>query len=593
MVVESILDADEDPSRESKLRTILRLCGLWAATWGLLVLPDLLLHWSGYAVEAAVKPKQLVFAGVIALLISTAKSRRFRITAIAFLLINQIIWTGYVVYFGEPLSPEHLFLVQEEVDDTALGALAEWRSLLPWLLGMLVVGASLVALQWREGQNARWRWRGSGWLFCILVSVATTAWMLHPRIDAAFPGAHTSSMYGPYQAAVGLLRLGLTGVAAKSLNIHGQTQAQASLPAEPVTVVFVMGESINASRLSLFGFNADTTPELAKWRATPPEGFTFIPEIGFSGGLDTFASVPMFLRAAYWPVQAQRFGVNLFELAYRQGFKSWYLSAQTLNFLKAAGGAPHAERVATVPDDDGLAKLAAEVPERGENSFIFLHERVNHSPYTTNCATGHEGLSIFKPETESTDDERRAAYDNGLRCWDSELTALIAPFLKRRGAVHIFYMSDHNELMAENGRWGHGFADLRVAMVPMMLLTNRPDSDVATLFKSWSPPTTYHLAQTVALAFGVRLDTPDIAANRFFLNSTMPFALAGFMEVEQLEPGRYRVRRYARNGQSVGQEITNLPEVAAANRAYGSGQTKTPQAALSAPVGGNSNRPSN
>jgi glucan phosphoethanolaminetransferase (alkaline phosphatase superfamily) len=562
--------------------TMAHLAGVWIATWLLLLLPDFALYWSGYAVEAATKLKQLLFAGLVALLITTAKSRSFRLAAIAFLLVNQIVWIGYVVYFGEPLSPEHLLLVQEEVDDTVVGALAEWRSLLPWFLGLLALGATLAALQWREGRNAGWRWRGSGWIFCILVGAATTAWMLHPRIDAAFPGAHTSSMYGPYQAAVGSLRLGLTSVAAKSLHIHGQTQTQASIPAEPVTVVFVMGESINASRLSLFGFKANTTPELAKWRATPPEGFTFIPEIGFSGGLDTFASVPMFLRAAYWPVQAQKFGVNLFELAHREGFKSWYLSAQTLNFLKAAGGAPHAERIATAPDDDGLAKLAAEIPDRGENSFIFLHQRVNHSPYTTNCATGLEGLSIFKPETESAADQRRAAYDNGLRCWDRQFMALIAPFLKRRGAVHIFYMSDHNELMAENGRWGHGFADLRVAMVPMMLLTNRPDSEVATLFKSWSPPTTYHLAQTVALAFGVRLETPDIATNRFFLNSTMPFALAGFMEVEQLEPGVYRVKRYARNGQSVGQEVTNLPEVAAANRAYGPALTKSaPQAAFS------------
>ena len=63
-----------------------------------------------------------------------------------------------------------------------------------------------------------------------------------------------------------------------------------------------------------------------------------------SGGLDTYASVPAFFPAAYWPVQAQKFGVNLFELGHRQGFKAWYLSAQTLNFLKAAGGAPHAER---------------------------------------------------------------------------------------------------------------------------------------------------------------------------------------------------------------------------------------------------------
>ena len=344
---------------------------------------------------------------------------------------------------------------------------------------------------------------------------------------------------------------------------------QTPLDAEPVTVVVIMGESINPSRLSLYGFKADTTPQLARWRSNPPSGFTLIPQIGFSGGLDTYASVPGFLRPAYWPVQAQEFGVNLFELAHRQGFKSWYLSAQTLNFLEAAGGAPHAERVETVKDDDSLTGLAPRNSRQLDKSFVFLHQRVNHTPYTSNCSPAPEGLYIFDPETGSTDDRRRAAYDNGLRCWDRDVSAMVEPFLKRTGAVHIFITADHSELMAETGSWGHGFADLRVAMVPMMLLTNRPRSDVATLFKSWSPPTTYHLAQTVARALGVRLETTGIAPDRFFLNNTMPFALAGFMEVEQLKPGVYRVKHFARNGQMLSEEVTNLPEVGAPTRNTG------------------------
>jgi glucan phosphoethanolaminetransferase (alkaline phosphatase superfamily) len=576
----------------SGLTIALRLCALWVVTWVLLLLPDFLLYWNGYAVEAAVKIKPLVYAAIIALLLSTAKSRSFRMAAIAFLVLNQIIWTGYVVYFGEALSPEHLLLVQEEANDTVLGAMDEWHALLPWLVTLLASAAILVALQWREGANAPWRSRLSGLAFVTLITTATAIWMLQPRINVAFPGKHTGAMYGPYQAAVGAFRLGMTKVAAANLNIRGQTQTVSALPAEPVTVVVVMGESINAARLSVLGFSADTTPELAKWRTAPPEGFTLIPQIGFSGGLDTFASVPGFLRAAYWPVQAQKFGVNLFELAHRQGFKSWYLSAQTLNYLQAAGGAPHAIRVETVPNDDELAKLANEIPDDSANSFVFLHQRVNHTPYTSNCAPASEGLYIFHAESGSADDQRRAAYDNGLRCWDRDVVALVEPFLKRRGAVYILITADHSELMAENGRWGHGFTDLRVAMVPMMLLTNRPQSDVATLFKSWSPPTTYHLAQTVAQALGVRLETPDIIANRFFLNSTMPFALAGFIEVEQAKPGVYHVKNFSRNGQLVSQTVTELPEVAAANAGYGPDQSKEPvPAAATAPVEDKSDKP--
>jgi glucan phosphoethanolaminetransferase (alkaline phosphatase superfamily) len=545
-----------------------RLFGLLIATSILLLLPDILLYTSGYPVEAAIRLKAILFTAVVALLISTAKSRGFRIGAVAFLVANQLIWTGYVVYFGQVLSPEHLLLVQYEMTDTLLGLLDGWRSLLPWGLALLAGAAALFVLQWPEGGLARWRWRISGFTFVVLAIAGMVSWVVHPRIDVAFPGKHTASIYGPLQAAVGAARMSLAQVAADSLDIQGQTQQQVPLDAEPVTVVVIMGESINAARLSVFGFKANTTPGIAKWRAVPPEGFTFIPQIGFSGGLDTYASVPGFLRAAYWPVQAQKFGVNLFELAHQQGFKSWFLSAQTLNFLEAAGGAPHAERIATVANDDDLVTLTKEIPAASCNSFIFVHQRVNHTPYMNNCASGPDGLHIFDTKTGSTDDGRRAAYDNGLRCWDHDVTSLVQPFLERRGAVHIFITADHSELMAEDGRWGHGFSDLRVAMVPMMLLTNRPQSKLAVLFKSLSPPTSYRLAQTVALGFGVRLNTADILPHRFFLSGTMPFGLAGFMEVDQVKSGVFAIKRFALNGQLLGYEVSNFPEITTENPVY-------------------------
>ena len=70
-----------------------------------------------------------------------------------------------------------------------------------------------------------------------------------------------------------------------------------------------------------------------------------------------------------------------------------------------------------------------------------------------NCQSAPDGLDIFDTATGSTDDRRRAAYDNGLRCWDRDVTVLVEPFLKRRGAVYIVITADHSELMAENGSW--------------------------------------------------------------------------------------------------------------------------------------------
>lgn len=88
----------------------LRLAAIWVATWVLLLLPDLLLYWSGYPVVAAVRFEPWFAAAIIALLLSTARSRRFRMVAVGLLAFNQIVWTGYVVYFGEPLRPEHLLV---------------------------------------------------------------------------------------------------------------------------------------------------------------------------------------------------------------------------------------------------------------------------------------------------------------------------------------------------------------------------------------------------------------------------------------------------------------------------------------------------
>ncbi|MGH9809239.1 MAG: hypothetical protein ACRD9W_18635, partial [Terriglobia bacterium] len=203
-----------------------RLSGLWLATWALLLLPDLLLYWRGYPVNAATSPKAILFAAGIALLITMAKSRRFRMAAIVFLAVNQIIWTGYVVYFRQALSPEQLLLVQHEAADTVLGVWDDWQSLLPWLVALLAGTAALAFIQWGDGPHTKWRSRIAGAAFVAVLVAACTAWMMHPRIAAAFPGKHTASMYGPFQAAVGAVRMGLTRVAASSLNIHGQTETQ-------------------------------------------------------------------------------------------------------------------------------------------------------------------------------------------------------------------------------------------------------------------------------------------------------------------------------------------------------------------------------
>lgn len=574
-------------------RRLLGLSGLAAAAFLLLIVPDVLLGRLGYATEGAARPKTYLFVAVIALILTSMASRRARLWTIAFLVVNQLIWTGCAVYFGTALRPEQLLLARYEVSDTVSGALAEWRTLLPYLAAVLAAGLGLAVLEWLPFERQVWRSRLSNWILLAVAIGGAAFWSLHKRIEVAFPGPHTPALYGPYQVVVSTLRMLSTGVSASAgMELRDQAVTAAPIGDEPVTVVVIMGESINAYRLSVFGFEADTTPGLARWRSAPPANFTFIPKIGVSGGTATFGSVPTFLRMAYLPVEAQERGLNLFDLADRQGFKSWYFSAQTKNFLDAAGGAKNAVRIETEKGneqrlaevhDDMLVDFVRQVPAGPERRFIFLHQRVNHAGYIANCTHAPDGMYIFADQSGTAQGARRAAYDNGLRCWDRNVTALAEPFLKAPGAVHVFIMADHSELMGEAGLWGHGMADVHAAMVPMLLLTNRPNSPAARMFRGLSPPTTYRVAQTVALAFGLEVTTPGISESRFYLNSTMPFALAGFMEVDRLTETGFRVSTFARNGKLMNANELALPELATAR--VSSGMSLTSNATGGTPGG--------
>ena len=558
--------------RPDTARRVAGLLCLSAVAFLLLLVPDVLLARLGYALDAGARPKSILIVAAVALLITSLTSRRARLSLLAFLVANQLIWIGCAVYFGRALGPEQLLLARYEVSDTVSGAFAEWWTLLPYLAAVLAAGVGLAFLEWSELEHRVWRSKLSGWVLLAGALAGAVFWSLHKRIEVAFPGAHTPSIYGPLQAAVSALRIVSTSVAAGAgMELRDQDIAEAPLDKEPVTVVVIMGESINAYRLSVFGFEADTTPWLARWRTAPPAGFELIPKIGVSGGTATFGSVPTFLRMAYLPVEAQTHGLNLFDLADRQGFKSWYFSAQSKQFLDAAGGAKNAQRIETEKGneqrmaevhDDMLVEFVRELPAGPERRFIFVHQRINHAGYIDHCTHAPEGMYVFNDQSGTAQGVRRAAYDNGLRCWDRNVTALVEPFLRAPGAVHVFITADHSELMGEAGLWGHGMADVHAATVPMLLLTNRPNSPVAQMFRGLSPPTTYRMAQAVARALGLVVTTPGISSERFYLNSTMPFALSGFMEVDRVTETDFRVSNFARNGKLMGAKELALPELA-------------------------------
>ena len=553
-----------------------------AATFVLLLVPDIAFALAGYQTTSIHKSGSVLMAAVLAVALTLIVSRRWRLAAAGFLLGSQVLWLGCLAYFGKALGPEQIVLSATEIADVTIGIAGGWRILLPALITVAMTGGLMLLILACEFRKGVWRDRIGGWLFAAVMGASAIYWLSHESLGVSVPGSHTLAALGPFQATVSAARLLMTPVAAaKGMQIRDQDVRPVALEAEPQTVVVIMGEGITPTRLSLFGYPAETSPRLAKWRREPPPGFELIAKIGFAAGVATFASVPGFIKMSYIPVEGEWRGVNVFDLAYAGGFASWFLSAQSAHFLNVAGGARRAERVFAeqgnemafaAKHDDLLVDLVREIPAGPERRFVFLHQRVNHANYTEHCSHLGPGdqkdLYIFSVAADTAPDQRKVAYENGLRCWDRNAVSLAEPFLAAQGAVHIFITADHSEMMGEGGLWGHSIADLAVAQVPVLLLTNRPQSDVAKRMRALSPPTAYTVSQIVARALGYDISTPGAETNRFYLNNTLPFGRAGYLEAEETGPAQYqyKVRRFGRDGRLQEESERNFPEMEKANR---------------------------
>ena len=556
-----------------------RLARVTALTFALLILPDLVFHLAGYQTSAVRKPESVLLAAVFAIALSVIEPRRLRLGAIAFVVICQMLWLGCIAYFGKTLSSEQILLSTTEVGDITSGILDGLRSLLPAIALTAVTGALLFRLHWGALDRSALGRLATIWLFLTVLTGCAGYWLTHKRAAVIVPGAQTWSGLGPYHAVIGAARASFSKVSAPSgVEIRDPVVTKLSLGDEPITVAVIMGEGITPSRLSYFDHPEKTSPRLDAWRTNPPDGFELIAKAGFAGGVATLGSVPSFLKLAYWPVEAELRGQNLFDLANAQSFKTYFLSAQSRHFLDIAGGARNAEMIFTeqgnvdilsARHDDALLDIVRKLPSDPARRFVFVHQRVNHSNYTNHCThlPAEERIPLYttKPRDGSSQARRLANYENGLKCWDRNSTLIADALARLPGAVYVFITADHSEMMGEDGLWGHSMANLKVAMAPFFLYTNRPQSEVAKRFRTLNPPTVYSVAQIVARALGSDVETPGVDPNRFYLNNTLPFGRSGYFEVDILSPEHFLSKRFTNEGKLLEKSNVELPWLGKAN----------------------------
>lgn len=523
-----------------------------AATFAVLVASDKLAGYYFEGIRAIFPPQYIAVYLLLALSISLSRGRWFRLAAVGFLVLLQVVWLSAVAYTGSFLRPEMVklsFVQAFEVNQVIAGEIGVF---FPAVVAAVLVFGALLAVQEKVGARRAWRSVGGNLLFLLLIAFAFTRAGTMGNTHVVYPSIYTPSIVGTVNSVMLALRPDFGFYAENPTpNADAYSYRDIGIAEEPVTVAVIMGESIAPLRMSVYGGRGiATTPRLEELAAAD-DGYVLIPKLGFSAGYATLGSIPTFLNAIYRPEDVFGGGDNLIVLARKQGFATAYLSVQKIRSLELAGGIasvdvletlePWSDRVDEIRDDILLDHLNT-IPGGAARQFIFLHQRVNHTAYPENCPAGFDASAVMGTGGDAMlTGDRQRGYDTGLVCYDRSVAMLLERLRQREGALYVFITADHNELMGEQGLYGHLIPFLEVGLVPMMLYTNRPGSAIAADFRKRRWITAFEMAQMVVASFGTEMRVADYRPGEFYVNGILPYGGAGFLRVSENPDGSFRV----------------------------------------------------
>ncbi len=481
-------------------------------------------------------------------------SRRALFWVLVAISALQLIWFGTYRYFGSVLGPDLILLGREQMFEIGIAATGEWQIfVLPVILVIVLNVVFAIFVHYVKGDRFDPLTRLGVFLVVLPFMIISVRSFVHSRPFVLNPSPYMPSHTGVVQAVSLAIRSGLADSQfsdrrAPKLVVGASLEGALD---EPITVAVIMGESISPMELGIFGADKATTPLMTK-RFSSGNGLRYIPKVGLAAGTATLASVPLFIRMSFNPVAAFRRSSTIFEMAHKQKFSVGYYSAQNIKPLQIAGGLKFIDKIETKEDwepayeakrDAVILDQMDKAPIGGDKRFYFIHQRTNHGPYVCNIkgpltdrtdVRGTKTSRQKKANQAASGLARLKRYRRGLLCYDKSLDELLSRLEKQRGALYIFITADHNELMGEKGMWGHSNLVLQGALVPMILATNRPDSDIARRFSKLRVPTSFEFMQLVSRTLGqeVHLAQPT---KKTYVNGVMAYGRRGYIEFEKTD----------------------------------------------------------
>lgn len=300
-------------------------------------------------------------------------------------------------------------------------------------------------------------------------------------------------------------------------------------------VIFVMGESLSPSHMSLYDYKRETTPFLDRLKGDEH----FVYRRGISGGISTDIAVAFLMNNTfgfYGNEDILKGKKCLFRMAKDNSFKTYFYSTQSQQQLRYITNniCP-----ASIDDYKILDMLHPNHPDPNaasdslilnefkklnlkENSFIVLHQRGSHPPYNLRYR------EKFYPISSDKHQSRLDHYDNSVREFDLFIQELFEHLKKSGKDTILIYSSDHGQRLGEGGIWGHAKLSREAVDIPVFAYSENK----ASLPKFSRNPTHLEISLTLSRLLGYEHNLTEVPPKDYVIFGNDIDGFAGYLNTE-------------------------------------------------------------
>lgn len=502
---------------------------LFSLIFGLVfILPDIIYSQINSAYPLIISPKEIVFLTALSFFLLMIRSLWIRFAFFTLFILFSLSELSHYAYFGTLISPYAIGLIISQAHDIGESFVAFIGYIYaPFVIvTMIIVPVLLFLLRYDQKlEHNTFRLRYGGVLLVVLLLLGSFKAASSKRDYLFLPRSDSYSIINFYMASsLFVARSAQTwlgfGKPQKSFAPYVVTQVNHQKPAN--NIIVVMGESLGYPRMSVFGFELDSTPHL---KAMSDSG-ELIARKMIGGGVTTDVAVPSFFSLKREPENTQVLVsplTNLFKMAKDRGYKVHYVTTQTSAILKSFIGS-NADVIITKEDyekntmgdivyDQVLLDYLKTV-DLSKPNLIVLHQRNSHSPYESYTPKEYQYYTYNK---EDFHDFNIKTYANSIRYTDALLDGMIQHLKQASSLPFLFYAtSDHGELMGESGKYGHVHLLFDTAKVPFLFTHKNGDSEIVKEAKeSKNGMSHYDMGKMIAHAIGYRVENPNDNSERY------------------------------------------------------------------------------